>query len=240
MNPRITVDRVPVEGTRMSGEIDIQFGLNESGDRVVWFGGDLRNDANNVASINGVDYVIAGLPVTHHPSRGWTILPSSRAWGMTKLGTYDGPTDAARRAFTEWANTQAPRLAEQHSTRWADLFAAAVADIDFDARRKELDQVLLNLVTYEVVAAMIAEAPNHRVVRFAQSVSCGWENGFASGNGGYNHHHHSGQAHAYLDIEIEGLWERVAVLVSGSIHSTTFTPIPISLVSLRHEPQLAE
>ena len=238
MTPTVTVDRVEVRGTRMSGAIDIKFGFNPSGAQVVWFGGAMRNDLDNVVTINGVEYVIAGVTVTNSPTRGWVIEPNAYSWGMTKVGTYDGATEKARQAFITWAKTQAPRLAEQHHTRWAELYSASATGIDFDKRRTELKKVLDNLEVYETVMAMIAEAPNHRVVRFARSVTCGWENGFVSAHGGYNTHHHTGEAHAFLDIEFEGEWDRAAVLVSGSVHATTFTPMPVSLVQLRHPPEL--
>lgn len=240
MNPRIPTTRAVIAVPRMKGHVDVQFGFNPSGDKVVWFGGDLRSDETNVVTINGVDYVIAGYTIVNDPHRGWTPNYSGNSHSMTKLGTWDGPTDNARRALNTWAVEAAPRFAEAHHARWGELFTVAADHVDIDTRRAELLKVLANLSTYETILDMIRTATNHRVVRFAQSVTAGWKNGFASGNGGYFHHDHSGQAHAYLDIEIGGEWERVAVLVSGSVQSTTFTPIPLSLVNLRHEPELAE
>lgn len=232
----LAVTTVTVSGPRVSGKLDVRFGLDKEGNRRVKFGGDSRADDSNVVAINGVDYVVVGLAFIEHPRKGWMIDRNSAAHSMVRAGSYGKPTDQARNWLWDWGVVNAESVANGWLVdRWVDVWRTP-ATPDIAARREELEAELRDLRQYEMMLDVFAESTRFAVIPFTKPVSCSWRNGFRSGNG-YDDSRHTGNAFGWVLILRGDQWVRVAVAVAKSSHDTSFTPAPIERVSFVHQPE---
>lgn len=153
--------------------MEVRFHHDSHRRRVLRIGGG-RFTGGTSAVVNGVPVEIAGLAVIEHDGGDWQCRPSRHSIRRRDVADRMEPaTDAARRTIREWAQTEAPRLAElyHHLFAFGDQEAAnAEADTHLRHEQQLLKRLALTR-SWAELARLVAdghttERPRTGEIRF--------------------------------------------------------------------------
>ncbi len=137
----LTVD---IAEPRMAGTLEVRFARNESGLRMVTFGGNVftthRKDIDhhpNVVTVNGVACQVAGLAVVEQTPGSWRYV-GSRCARRVGTGSTDYPTENIRIKLRDWGEKTAGRLAETHLDQFDE--SVIVAQLQVSERLRAFDE----------------------------------------------------------------------------------------------------